>query len=257
MAESVERAEELSMNEAEWLACTDPQKMLEFLNESGNLSDRKQRLFDCACARRIWHLLRDEKARRAVEIAERFADDLVTVDDLRETQAAVLAAAHAKATEAVLGAAQAKASVLPGTPDSYDVLSAAAGTAWEYRSGADPLLHAAQAIAWEGLLKNGPAERRTAKKKLLEERKVQAGLLRDIVGSPSRPTRALDYPWVTDKARMLGQRIYDNTAFDRLPELADTLTQAGCDDAKLLGHCWLPGPHVRGCWVVDLILGKE
>jgi hypothetical protein len=95
-------------------------------------------------------------------------DGLVTADDLRETQAAVLAAAHAKATEVVLGAAQAKASVLPGTPDSYDVLSAAAGTAWEYRSGADPLRHAAQAIAWEGLLTNGPSfgdgiERRFAK----------------------------------------------------------------------------------------------
>jgi hypothetical protein len=250
--------EDFAMTEAEWLACTDPQKMLEFLNESGNLSDRKQRLFDCACVRRTWHLLRDEKARSAVEIAERFADGLVTLDELRETQAAVLAAAHAKATEAALAAAQGNTTpVLPGTPDSYDVLAAAAGTAWEYRSGADPLRHAAQAIAWEGLLTNGPSERRTAKERLLEERKFQAGLLRDIVGIPSRAMRALDHPWVTDKARMLGQRIYDNTAFDRLPELADTLTQARCDDAKLLSHCWLPGPHVRGCWVVDLVLGKE
>jgi hypothetical protein len=46
-------------------------------------------------------------------------------------------------------------------------------------------------------------------------------------------------------------------ALDRLPILADALEEAGCTDADILAHCRGPGPHVRGCWVVDLLLGKE
>jgi hypothetical protein len=55
----------------------------------------------------------------------------------------------------------------------------------------------------------------------------------------------------------LAQAIYDDRAFDRLPILADALEEAGCDTADILAHCRGPGPHVRGCWVVDLILGKQ
>jgi hypothetical protein len=233
------------MNEAEWVACKDPQKMLDFLHANGGLSDRKQRLFDCACVRRIWHLLVDENGRRAVDVAEHFADGLVNLETLRKAQAIVLAAADIQATRS-----------LPGTPNSYAVLTAAAGAAWEYRSGTDPLGYAALVIAWEGLLKNEPAEQRTAQKKQFQERNVQAAMLREVV-YPFGPANISHFHWVTDKARTLAQRIYDNSFFDRLPELADTLVQAGCDNAKLLGHCWLPGPHVRGCWVLDSVLDKE
>jgi hypothetical protein len=55
----------------------------------------------------------------------------------------------------------------------------------------------------------------------------------------------------------LASHIYDSRAFDRLPILADALEEAGCKDAEILAHCRGPGPHVRGCWVVDLVLGKE
>jgi hypothetical protein len=53
------------------------------------------------------------------------------------------------------------------------------------------------------------------------------------------------------------QAIYDERAFDRTPQLADALEQAGCTDADILGHCRGGGEHVRGCWVVDLLLGKK
>jgi hypothetical protein len=55
----------------------------------------------------------------------------------------------------------------------------------------------------------------------------------------------------------LARGIYDDRAFDRLPILADALEDAGCHDTAILDHCRQPGPHVRGCWVVDLLLGKE
>jgi hypothetical protein len=55
----------------------------------------------------------------------------------------------------------------------------------------------------------------------------------------------------------LAQAIYDEQAFDRLPILADALEEAGCTDADILNHCRSGGEHVRGCWVVDLVLGKS
>src|SRR5438093_417452 len=66
------------MTEAKWLTCADPHSMLEFLRTGSRVSDRKLRLFGCACVRRIWHLLTDEQSRRAVEMSEGFADGLVS-----------------------------------------------------------------------------------------------------------------------------------------------------------------------------------
>ena len=62
--------------------------------------------------------------------------------------------------------------------------------------------------------------------------------------------------WNDGAIRKMAQVIYDARSFDRLPLLADALEDAGCTDADLLAHCRGPGPHVRGCWVVDLLLGK-
>jgi hypothetical protein len=63
--------------------------------------------------------------------------------------------------------------------------------------------------------------------------------------------------WQDGTVPKLAQSIYDERTFDRLPILADALEEAGCDDTDILGHCRGPGPHVHGCWVVDLLLGKE
>ena len=63
--------------------------------------------------------------------------------------------------------------------------------------------------------------------------------------------------WLASLVLGLAQAIYDERAFDRLPILADALEDAGCTDAAILEHCRGPGPHVRGCWVVDLLLGKQ
>jgi hypothetical protein len=77
-----------------------------------------------------------------------------------------------------------------------------------------------------------------------------------IFGNPFRPV-AVDPAWLTSTVVQLAQGIYDDRAFDRLPILADALQDAGCDNDDVLNHCRGDGPHARGCWVVDLVLGKS
>src|SRR5436190_674337 len=84
----------------------------------------------------------------------------------------------------------------------------------------------------------------------------QPGLLRDIFGNPFRPILA-NPSWLTSTVVQLAEGIYADRALDRIPILADALQDAGCDNANILDHCRGPGPHVRGCWVVDAVLGKE
>jgi hypothetical protein len=87
-------------------------------------------------------------------------------------------------------------------------------------------------------------------------RKRQAALLRDIFGNPFRRI-TLKSSWVTTTVKDLAHSIYDDRAFNRLPKLADALEDPGCTNTDILNHCRQRGKHVRGCWVVDLILGKE
>jgi hypothetical protein len=99
----------------------------------------------------------------------------------------------------------------------------------------------------------------------LAEQSDQAALLRDLFGTPFRPV-ALDPSWLAWEGGTvvrLAQAAYDNRKLpeghlepDRLAVLADALEDAGCTHADLLGHLRSPGPHVRGCWAVDLLLGK-
>jgi len=81
-------------------------------------------------------------------------------------------------------------------------------------------------------------------------------LVREIFGNPLRPA-VVDPSWQTSTVVALAQAIYHERAYDRMPILSDALEDAGCTNADILSHCRGPGPHVRGCWVVDLLLGKE
>jgi hypothetical protein len=74
--------------------------------------------------------------------------------------------------------------------------------------------------------------------------------------NPFRPV-AFDPEWRTSTAVALAGQMYEARDFSAMPILADALQDAGCDNADILDHCRSPGPHVRGCWVVDLVLGKE
>jgi hypothetical protein len=81
-------------------------------------------------------------------------------------------------------------------------------------------------------------------------------LLREIVGNPFR-SNTFERHWRTADTLGLARGIYEDRAFDRMPLLADALMDAGCADDKIISHCRTGGPHVRGCWLVDLVLGKE
>jgi hypothetical protein len=88
------------------------------------------------------------------------------------------------------------------------------------------------------------------------ELREQTHLARDIFGNPFRPV-SFDPAWRTWTAVALAQQMYESRDFSAMPILGDALQDAGCTDEEVLGHCRGPGPHVRGCWVVDLVLGKE
>lgn len=88
------------------------------------------------------------------------------------------------------------------------------------------------------------------------ESKAQATLLRDLCGNPFRPVCA-DPTWQMPEVISLAQATYRDHAFDRLPVLADALATAGCRDPDIISHCRVQEPHARGCWVLDLLLGKS
>lgn len=90
----------------------------------------------------------------------------------------------------------------------------------------------------------------------VEEAAVQADLLRCVAGNPFRVT-AFDPAWRTSAVVGVAEAAYEAKAWDRLPILADALQDAGCEAEALLSHLRSGGPRCRGCWVLDLLLGKQ
>jgi hypothetical protein len=213
------------VDETKWLASTDPATLVVFLRQQGAASARKCRLFACACCRRMWSRLADSRSRRAVTAAEAYADGLISQADLKWAWNEA-SRAH-RSTTRQRGAREAAA--LAAHPGLNSVLGAVNNAA--YAAG-----HW-QTEAWKA------------------ERAAQAVLLRDLFGNPFRPL-AVDPAWRTAEVVRLAQAIYQERAFDRFGILADLLEDAGVTDVALLGHLRGPGPHARGCHVLDAILEK-
>ncbi len=85
---------------------------------------------------------------------------------------------------------------------------------------------------------------------------MMIGLLHEIFGNPFHLV-SLKPDWLTPTVKEMAQKIYDDRTFDKLLLLADELVKSGCTNQEILGHCRGSGPHVRGCWVVDGVLGKK
>jgi hypothetical protein len=221
------------MTEQEWLECTDPKPMLEFLR--GKASDRKLRLFAVGCCRHIWRLLPDEHCRKALEVAERFADGMETEQDLRDAADTAFGSADAASTSGGGRYFAARCTFYAANLLAYD---AAVGAARN--------LHTATVDAAGEEI----ADRVNASDAVNRYRK---GLVEHIFGNPFRPV-TVSPEWLTGNVVSLARSVYDDRAFDRMPELADALHAAGCDNDEILGHCRGPGHMCVGagwfiwCW---------
>lgn len=240
------------MTEADWFDCNAPEPMLAFLGD--RVSARKLRLFAVACCRRISTLRNDEPSRNGAEVAERYADGGASDQELQQAHTA---AVHSPAAGAAAGW-QAPNPVAAATARVVNAVEAALGTETLAAMDAHDRWREAQIQMWDETIDEASIwlAATSAKER---ERKVQAFLLRDLLGNPFRAS-IIEPAWLTgnNKAvRKLAEEVYHQRAFDRLPSLADALARAGCTSADVLAHCRQPDEHVRGCWVVDLLLGKR
>lgn len=233
------------MTESEWLACTGPEKMLEALRRGGLLSERKARLFAAACCRRIWETIQYPEPEEALLVAERFADGLASEPE----RARAAALAERAVTEELNAVGYAGTEMAVASAVAADITATAAGAAQL----------AVQAGHDHGLPGYRPDE-------LAEQCRRQALLLHDLFGNPFRlvPLAPFWLAWEGGTVPKLARAAYEQRELPagtldraRLAALADALEEAGCDQADLLAHLRGPAPHVRGCWAVDLLLGKS
>jgi hypothetical protein len=236
------------MTEPEWFSCTDPNMMIGLVR--GKASERKYRLFGCACCRRlVWPLLSEERSTKAVDTAERYADGLAS----KEALASAGELAHEVTKAFALGTRAHSAAF---------AAEAAAKLDW---SGEVLARHAMCAAYSSGECPPYSVERRSKAvrehwkyvRAMVQDAKTEASaLLRDIFDNPFRGI-TLDSSWLQPRVLSLAQGIYNDRAFGRMSEMAEALEAAGCMNREILSHLRGPGPHVRGCWALDLILAKS
>lgn len=299
------------LTEVDWQNCADPRPLLHFLRDKG--STRQWRLFAVACCRRIDHLITDERSRRAIAVAARYADNAASDEELATARAAAQEAQDEAKRVEYIAEAEANFCLTPAyaaTCRSLYAASAARSTVCQdpRRTDAEPgsydaefwrptHLNVAAAVNDDVFVQRGSHqgddrwEETTHLANAAEEaeRKSHCDLLRDVFGACLGPPgeegnwlpSGLDHPllqheqwcrlptqrdvvcrsewsaWNAGAIGRLARSIYDDEAFGLLPILADALEEAGCHDPEILEHCRGPGPHVRGCWVVDLLTGRE
>jgi hypothetical protein len=236
------------VTEAEWAVCADPDVLLDHLGD--RCTERKLRLFACVCCGPVWHRITEPACRTAVEVALRFADGHATAEELKAAHTAAQngkplfqdanwAAAWTAAPTALRAAVCA-----PGVAAQVLALpqaESARGTAWAaVRSGAT---EEDRAAAW-GHFKE------TMAKALALERAWQAELFRELTGNPFHPTPAPE--GLPAAVAQLAAALYEGE--DCAGPLHDALEEAGA--AELAAHFGTE-EHPRGCWALDLLLGKK
>lgn len=239
------------MTEPEWLGCTDPEKMLAFLD--GKVSNRKFWLFACGYCRRHTRLMADRRCRIAIETGERYADGQANHHELMEASEEAFCRRDDLGGDERLHAAAIAAAFSVVDPAERDSAMPFFSTASAVQRTSDDLVQLAELSAADEQDAFETAESVQPTHEL--EREAQCRLLRCVVGNPFRTIAVLPAR-LTPTVRELVQSIYDGRSFERLPELADALAEAGRIDFEILRHCRQPEEHVRGCWVVDLLLGK-
>lgn len=256
--------------EAAWFSCTDPRPMCILLR--GKERGRKFRLFASACCRRISHLLTDDRSHLALDMFESFLNGNLTLTEyaIGEREAAAACAAQARIagdSESARGPSEADRARLFASMFAAQAVAACFGN-----------VSSVPADCCGALRGHGTAEltddvqlRETGDRIEAAERAAQAALLREIFGNPFHPL-ALEPAWRPDFVVKLAREMYASNDFSAMPDFADALQDAGCENERVLNHCRYsslpaaertgslqsrPCQHVRGCWVVDLILGKQ
>lgn len=204
------------MTAEEWESCTDQHDML--LALPNGTSDRKLRLFAIWCYRYRFPDTSDAEF-AVVDALERRLDGDISDTEWFETYSAVGGHGGSRALQHLLAVS--------------------------------PLSAARQSATFKHLLGTTIRDPEIRER----DRLTAQNMLREVFGNPFRPV-VPDPTWLTSDVLLLVRGIYDERAFDRMPILADALQDAGCDNEEVLSHCRGTGPHVRGCWVVDLLLGK-
>ena len=268
---------------AQWAALTDPADKVDRLCPP--VSPRKLRLFGCYCCRRCWDSLSPE-GREALSVAERFAEGQVTDTErlaafrgLVESSGGYIGPhpagrpwctatlttdlfTHALAL-VVATDAETLLRAEDGRPiaDTFEDMKAIHRIAESCRmmrwlAEDDARQHLGRergsvGRVWDRLLRGSATNRKIHQ----QEVEYQTALLNDIFGNPFRPV-TFDSAWRTDTVLSLARQMYESREFGAMPILADALQDAGCDAADVLNHCRdTSAQHVRGCWVVDLVLG--
>jgi hypothetical protein len=208
------------MTEQEWLACDDPTPMLEFLEDKA--SERKLRLFAVACCRSVWLRL-PISVKETVVVLERYLEGKADIVEYNECWSLAGQVRGQVAEIICRGLMYHNGSIWYS--DHFEAVQNVASTC--------------SALRMPGM----------------KEWSKQTTLFRDIFGNAFRPI-SLHPSWLTSSVVLLATGIYTDRAFDRMPILADALQDAGCDNEEILNHCRQPGKHVRGCFVVDVLLGK-
>jgi hypothetical protein len=217
------------MTESAWLSLTRLDSLLWHVLSLKGGPARREALFACGCLRRAQDWRLPDDAADAVEATERYHDG----DLSRRTWLK-----YRTAAEAAMGAWKRTATKWEGDFREAVVNLFYPSCGW---SVSDRLLHTVREISSE-----------------VYSAAFEASLcdvLRDVFGNPFRPV-ALAPEWRTDTVVALSRQMYESRDFSAMPILADALQDAGCDSEPIFAHCRRAGPHVRGCWVVDLVLGR-
>jgi hypothetical protein len=225
------------MAEQEWLDSSDPARLLELVRST--IHARKLRLFAVACCRRIYHILTDPRSRELVDLAEQIADD----GSARDRAGPIVDRAREVAYKAF--------GPLTGMMEELE------GLMINDQAACVVVFFLIWRMENEAFRNTFAVMRYTASRFPGDgETQQQCILLRCVVGNYFLPV-TIDPTWLTPTVQSLAESIYTDRAFDRLPILADALEEAGCHQPDILNHCRQPGDHVRGCWALDLVLGKE
>lgn len=239
------------MTEAEWLACRSPFPLLVWVRRLAN--GRRHRLFNVACCNRIASLLALPGDQACLKSMEAFAD-CAGIDPTPTVERAVEIARAARQTAFSFRRFQTFRVQLKEFVAAEGRVKALGAVAACGRLSCEACWESLVAYRYTQVWENR-AGRRSASGARRDERAAHARLVRDVFGNPFRPIN-FSPEWRTDTALSLARHIYESRDFSAMPILADALQDAGCESDAILNHCRGDGAHVRGCWVVDAVLGK-